>query len=144
MSIEILKHLSERGCVWPNACEAAIRDLFERFRKDDRQSCEPFTATATNPATASTEDPAGAGETEQQAEALYSSTSTQILQRSMDPQPMPTAMLGNLDTNIDEATIFRPTTGLDQIDSTLFEGFDIPFWLDDDEYAALADALSAT
>jgi hypothetical protein len=41
-------------------------------------------------------------------------------------------------------TMFSIGYSSEQTDLSLFEGFDIPFWIDDDEYASLAAHWDAT
>jgi hypothetical protein len=41
-------------------------------------------------------------------------------------------------------TTFPTGNDLGQVDMSLFSGFDIPFWMDDDQYASLADTWDPT
>ena len=41
-------------------------------------------------------------------------------------------------------TMFPTGNDLGQVDMSLFSGFDIPFWMDDDQYASLADTWDPT
>lgn len=132
-STEILKHLSKRGSPWPNACEAAIRDLFARFHQD-------YTSVGHSESTHITTEP---GKSVNPADAAATSTTETHLaapgfQSDHGYSTLPQSQMFG-DAYLD--TMLPSANSLAQPDLSLFEGFDIPFWLDE---SLFADTLNVT
>lgn len=157
--------------MWPNACAAAIRDLFARFQNMSQTYDEglgdgtiPHDTTA-NEGTAS-QTPINSenrpqvatfsAEYEQGNKGLRtapfaSGVGTDVTYNvNREPEghskasasrnitiSTQTALRDTSDTFL--ADIFPVGDNIDQTDMTLFQGFDIPFWMDDDLYASLTD-----
>ena len=107
-SIVVLEHLSLRRTVWPIACAKVIRDLAERMRNGLSADGEHF----------------GRNEVDSgqlRAEHLFAG--------SVFDNPQQRAPIDGLR---DYPSLSSLWPGADATD--LFPGFDIPFWLGDDQY----------
>lgn len=149
-SVEILKHLALRGSVWPNVCAVAINDLFLRLLLDST------VATPQSPSIG-TDQP-------DQGDDIYHprAAGSNVLHRSVtdrqnDRHPGVESRTLNatndltnpaLDTTESFVPAFDPQScipwlfGLDAAATTtdnIFEQFDIPFWMGDDQYTSLLD-----
>ncbi|CAD0092389.1 unnamed protein product [Aureobasidium mustum] len=148
-SVEILRHLALRGSVWPNVCAVAINDLFLRLLLDSTVTTPQSPLMDTN-------------HTEQQHNIdPRRNTNSNILHQDAAPrhsgnlEPLTgSSVTDNQHSLSDHAmnmlgpslSAFEPQlsipwlSGADAAAATsanLFEQFDIPFWMGDDQYSSL-------
>ncbi|KAG9606072.1 hypothetical protein KCU77_g453, partial [Aureobasidium melanogenum] len=148
-SVEILRHLALRGSVWPNVCAVAINDLFLRLLLD---------STVTTPQSPQI----NAARTEQQRNVnlqqnvrangqnvmagyndspeLLNNISTTKEQNNLSNHAM--NILGPSRSALETQSSIPWLSGADAAAATstnLFEQFDIPFWMGDDQYSSLLD-----
>ncbi|KAJ9608455.1 hypothetical protein H2200_007443 [Cladophialophora chaetospira] len=145
-ALQILSKLAARGIVWPNGCAVAIRDLRSTLdesrggQSTDRRDVHPI-ATAGDDETTATplsrtldSHALGSSQPTSNLQDFRASHDTPLLDGPGDGVFFPETMLGNswLDLGMDlgpDLPIF-PSGGLDPL-----QGFDIPFWVGQDNYA---------
>jgi hypothetical protein len=142
-SVEILRHLALRGSVWPNLCAVAINDLFLRLLLDSAVTTPQPPLTDTN-------------RLEQDDEVISSRNvgSSTLYQdalngpRSFNDSRIPgpeNDFYNNTDpftSEFDPQLSIPWLSGADAAATTttnVFEQFDIPFWMGDDQYTSLLD-----
>lgn len=133
-SIEILKRVSARGTPWPSACAAAVQQLSDRLRERSKWTMAQL---PTHPPQTSQTAPIARRPSDVRAEggearnggseiqnvpnmtwnAGYDLAQTQDYGDALMPVPLNDVFLS------------------DASDVDLFQGFDIPFWMGDDQYA---------
>jgi len=149
-SVEILRHLALRGSVWPNVCAVAINDLFLRLLLDSTVTTPQSPTIDTNHSDeghnlVSSQTPG--------SNLLYRSVSN--LQNNGRPSaesrtfgvgndfPDPTmSMTESIPPALDPQLPIPWLSGTDAAATTtdnIFEQFDIPFWMGDDQYTSLLD-----
>lgn len=111
-SITVLEHSSLRRTVWPIACAKVIRDLAERMRNGLSADSEHFERNE-------------ADRRQLRAEHLFAASVFDNSQQRNSANP-------TIDGEPDEPSLSSLWPGADAND--LFPGFDIPFWLGDDQY----------
>ncbi|KAI5244853.1 hypothetical protein E4T42_06981 [Aureobasidium subglaciale] len=120
-SVEILRHMALRGSVWPNVCAVAINDLFLRLLLDSAAPTpqSPLADTHSNlPHVLNS-----AAQNEQSNLFNHAANVT-------GPSP----------SNFEPHVAIPWLTGSDAAAATsnnIFEQFDIPFWMGDDQYTSL-------
>jgi hypothetical protein len=147
-SVEILRHLALRGSVWPNVCAVAINDLFLRLLLDSAVT------TPQSPLVEPIRVEQGHSAGSQQNAGSIAPYEDMINHRKdLNPGTDRRGMSG-------EHTFFNHTmpepfpltfdpqlsipwiSGNDAAATTtanIFEQFDIPFWMGDDQYSSLLD-----
>jgi hypothetical protein len=142
-SVEILKHLALRGSVWPNVCAVAINDLFLRLLLD---------SAVTTPQPPSTET----DRVEQEHEAVSSRNVGLDALRPGDRNLHNSSHVtteSRTENDFPNTTDLFPLTFVPQLSipwlsgpdaaatttTNVFEQFDIPFWMGDDQYTSLLD-----
>lgn len=133
-SIEILKHISTRGTPWPSACATAVQQLSDRLRERSKRAVAPLpaqphqtshTATITRRPFSVRDEYGDASNGGNEApnrpdvswSAGYDFAQAQDYASALMPPPLNDVFLS------------------DASDIDLFQGFDIPFWMGDDQYA---------
>jgi hypothetical protein len=147
-SIEILRHLALRGSVWPNVCAVAINDLFLRLLLD---------STVTTPQSQSTDTnfPEQVHGMNSQGNAGSSVLHQDGTDRRHNSHPLTNSRSSGADNNFSAHAMnltehfpssYEPQLsipwliGADVAATTtanIFEQFDIPFWMGDDQYSSL-------
>ncbi|KAG9570946.1 hypothetical protein KCU71_g341, partial [Aureobasidium melanogenum] len=145
-SVDILRHLALRGSVWPNVCAVAINDLFLRLLLD---------SAVTTPQSLR-------NDTEQQQninlqQNVGADGQDMTTGHNNNSGPLNNINLTNEQNNLSNhaMNILGPSlsalesqpsipwlSGADAAAATstnLFEQFDIPFWIGDDQYSSLLD-----
>jgi hypothetical protein len=142
-SVEILRHLALRGSVWPNVCAVAINDLFLRLLLDSAITTPQPPSTDTN-------------RVEQEHEAISSRNvgSSTLYEdalngprsfndsRILDPENDFYNNTDPITSKFDPQLSIPWLSGADTAAITtmnVFEQFDIPFWMGDDQYTSLLD-----
>jgi hypothetical protein len=149
-SVEVLRHFALRGSVWPNVCAVAINDLFLRLLLD---------SAVTTPQSPSLD----ANHSEQERNMNFQRSvgsvapSQDVTNRRKDPRPGTHSRtsggehtFSNHTTDVSEPfpLTFDPQPSIPWISGTdaaatttanIFEQFDIPFWMGDDQYSSLLD-----
>lgn len=149
-SVEVLRHLALRGSVWPNVCAVAINDLFLRLLLDSTETTpqspsvhmtHPDRGHDMNP-------PRNAGSSEPTRDSANHqhvghsgarphtmSAETNFLNPGMDiTDPLPSAF----DPQLPFPWLSGPDAAAITTDN-IFEQYDIPFWMGDDQYTSLLD-----
>lgn len=149
-SVETLKHLALRGSVWPNVCAVAINDLFLRLLLDSTVTTPQSPTIGSNfsdpghninPSRAASSNVLHRSVTDRQMdhhpgpESRTLSATNDLPNFAMDiTDPFPSA--------IDAQSSIPWLSGTDAAANTtdnIFEQFDIPFWMGDDQYTSLLD-----
>ena len=149
-SVEILRHLALRGSVWPNVCAVAINDLFLRLLLDSTVTTPQSPSVGTNhsehrhnfnPPQDVGADLLRRGVTDHQnnrhpgAESRTMSAANDLPNSAIDiTDPFPSAF----DTQSSIPWLSGPDAAATTTDN-IFEQFDIPFWMGDDQYTSLLD-----
>ncbi|KAG9694178.1 hypothetical protein KCU95_g5895, partial [Aureobasidium melanogenum] len=148
-SVEILRHLALRGSVWPNVCAVAINDLFMRLLLD---------STVTTPQSPQIDTAGTAQQHDVNPQRDVGANRLNALSDLNDsPKGLNRVNWTRLQNNISDhamnvlgpsSSAFEPQpsipwlSGADAAAATstnLFEQFDIPFWMGDDQYSSLLD-----
>ena len=133
-SIDVLTFLSTRGSIWPSACQAAIRDLFARFREDTQPNNEQVSFPSKAP-----KESDGTEWVEHHIALPGDVTTTSNAQSQSSPRlgasginfPRPQQNYAFADANFE--TMLASASNRNETDLSLFAGFDIPFWLEVDD-----------
>ncbi|KAH0347079.1 hypothetical protein KCU81_g3601, partial [Aureobasidium melanogenum] len=148
-SVEILRHLALRGSVWPNVCAVAINDLFMRLLLD---------STVTTPQSPQIDTAGTAQQHDVNPQQDVGANRLNAL-RDLNDNPKglnrvnPTRLQNNISDHVmnvlgPSSSALEPQpsipwlSGADAAAATstnLFEQFDIPFWMGDDQYSSLLD-----
>jgi hypothetical protein len=147
-SVEVLRHLALRGSVWPNVCAVAINDLFLRLLLDSAVTTPQSPSVEPNRveqghSTGSQQD-AGAiapyGDMINHRQDLNPGTDPRgmggehtFFNHSM-PEPSPLTFDPQLSIPWISGNDAAATTT-----ANIFEQFDIPFWMGDDQYSSLLE-----
>ncbi|CAD0084583.1 unnamed protein product [Aureobasidium vineae] len=143
-SVEILRHLALRGSVWPNVCAVAINDLFLRLLLDSN-----VTTPQSPPVEASHVEPRNETNFQENAAPtthrpfrdnprLYNRFSTTSEQN--DPSNHATSLIGPSPSTSEPQLSIPWLSEADAAGATsdnIFEQFDIPFWIGDDQYSSV-------
>ncbi|KAK5999454.1 hypothetical protein QM012_005455 [Aureobasidium pullulans] len=149
-SVEILRHLALRGSVWPNVCAVAINDLFLRLLLDSTVTTPQSPLIETNRVV------------QQHDNHPDQNADSGMLHRNMTNYRDNSQLLGEVGPINEQDNLLSyamnasgpspPTfdpqlsipwlSGADAAAATsnnIFEQFDIPFWMGDDQYSSLLD-----
>lgn len=149
-SVEILRHLALRGTVWPNVCAVAINDLFLRLLLDSTATTPQSPLVDTNRVTQERDNHprqnTGSDMLPQNAPnhndntQLLNGVGTIIEQDNLLNHALNVSRLSPL--TFDQELSIPWLSGADAAAATsnnIFEQFDIPFWMGDDQYSSLLD-----
>jgi hypothetical protein len=147
-SVEILSHLAARGSVWPNVCAVAINDLFLRLLLDSAVTTPQSLSTDTNlPERAHDINPqrnVGSSVLRQDATEhhhdSYPSADARTSGADNDSSTQAMNYTDPLSSAFDPQLSIPWLSGADAAATTtanIFEQFDIPFWMGDDQYSSL-------
>lgn len=154
-SIEVLNHLSTRGTLWPDACAAAIRELSAKLETtsstDLRKAMNMHMQFDThqtsngNIVVGTHNDAAGqlsqTHNTTRHDTAGQSSNGQPLPSRGMTEstctEPVPIAATPSISGFEHDPSLLVPWPIDSANDVTLFDGFDIPFHLGDDQYGGV-------
>lgn len=116
--VNVLQHLSARDTIWPKTCAKVVRDLAERVRQSTIASGKGSSSNSSN----------------HQGDAEVSNPTLADGQVGVGADPA-----SSLDQDVGQNGLSQDffssvfDEGPEAVD--LFRGFDIPFWLGDDQYA---------
>lgn len=149
-SVEILRHLALRGSVWPNVCAVAINDLFLRLLLDSTVNTPQSPSTDTNRVAQPRDNhpPQNAD-----SDILHQNMTNHHDNSQLSNGVVTTNEQENLlnhAMNVTGPSILTSDqqlpipwlSGADAAAATsnnIFEQFDIPFWMGDDQYSSLLD-----
>jgi hypothetical protein len=147
-SVDILRHLALRGSVWPNVCAVAINDLFLRLLLDSTvttpQSPSIDTTRLEQEHNMSSRQHAGSSVLHRDAIDLRDTSHTFTDSRTSGAEPdfsdHAMDLTEQLPSSYDPQLPIPWLSGADAAATTtanIFEQFDIPFWMGDDQYSSL-------
>jgi hypothetical protein len=141
-SVEILRHLALRGSVWPNVCAVAINDLFLRLLLDSAVTTPQPPSTAMNhverECNTVSQRNAGSSVLQQDTRVLSHPFTNSYLSGTEYDLYNDTDLTSTSDPQLSLPWL----SGADAAATTttnVFEQFDIPFWMGDDQYTSLLD-----
>ncbi|KAG9856027.1 hypothetical protein KCU98_g3206, partial [Aureobasidium melanogenum] len=148
-SVEILKHLALRGSGWPNVCAVAINDLFLRLLLDstvttpqspaiDTQHTEQQHNINLQPNIGAN----GQKETTDYNDKSESLNNINVTHHQNNLSNHAMNISGPSSSALGPQSSIPWLSGADAAAATstnLFEQFDIPFWMGDDQYSSLLD-----
>jgi hypothetical protein len=142
-SVAILRHLALRGSVWPNVCAVAINDLFLRLLLDSAITTPQPPSTHTNSVEQGHEvvPPRDIGSNTLHHDGRNSDRSYNDSRESAAGNGCNNA-INSFPTVFDSQLSIPWLSGADAATTTttnVFEQFDIPFWMGDDQYTSLLD-----
>ncbi|KAH0276766.1 hypothetical protein KCU91_g3649, partial [Aureobasidium melanogenum] len=145
-SVDILRHLALRGSVWPNVCAVAINDLFLRLLLDSAVTTPQSPRFGTEQQhNINLQQNVGAGGQDMTTghsdnPGLINNIDLTNEQNDLSNHAM--NILGPSLSALESQPSIPWLSGADAAAATstnLFEQFDIPFWMGDDQYSSLLD-----
>ncbi|THW46926.1 hypothetical protein D6D21_03657 [Aureobasidium pullulans] len=147
-SVEVLRQLALRGSVWPNVCAVAIDDLFLRLLLDSAVT------TPQSPSIPQSESTQALDHSHPAITLPRNATRYQNFSQQPNFFPQPgrngqnslqshaANVMGPSPSSFDQHVTIPWMSGPDAAAATsnnIFEQFDIPFWMGDDQYSSLLD-----